>query len=61
VGSEKDGSPLGLRGVARLCSGRRPPLGGRTRLVIIIIIIITVSALTTYAILTYSVFVRSAV
>ena len=30
---EKDGSPL--RGAARLCSGRRPPLGGLTRLVII--------------------------
>jgi len=28
---EKDGSPL--RGVARLCRGRRPPLGDRTRLV----------------------------
>jgi len=33
---EKDGSPL--RGVARLCRGRRPPLGDRTRLVIIITI-----------------------
>jgi len=31
---EKDGSPL--RGVARLCRGRQPPLGDRTRLVIII-------------------------
>jgi len=30
---EKDGSPL--RGVARLCRGWRPPLGDRTRLVII--------------------------
>jgi len=29
---EKDGSPL--RGVARLCRGRRPPLGDRTRLVV---------------------------
>ena len=34
---EKDGSPL--CGVARLCRGRRPPLGDRTRLVIIIYII----------------------
>ena len=38
---EKDGSPL--RGVARLCRGRRPPLGDRTRLVIIIIIKIIVT------------------
>ena len=30
---EKDGSPL--RGVARLCRGRRPPLGDRTRLVFV--------------------------
>jgi len=34
---EKDGTPL--RGVARLCRGRRLQLGDRTRLVIIIIII----------------------
>ena len=29
-------------GAARLCSDRRPPLGGRTRLVVIIIFIIMV-------------------
>ena len=27
-------------GAARLCSGRRPPLGGRTRLVIIILLVL---------------------
>ena len=35
---EKDGSPL--LGVARLCRGRRPPLGNRTRLVLSIYLII---------------------
>ena len=33
---EKDGSPL--RGVAHLCRGRLPPLGDRSRLVVIILL-----------------------